>query len=339
MLPFSESDVARYVNESEEARVCLGAAPGACLDLRLLAQGEYNVNYTVWDGERQLPFLVRVNTASQMELDDQIGYEMGALRVLEPCGRTPRAYFADGSRRSFPFGVGIEELLPGRPLDYGCDLGRAVEALACVHTVPVPAGCALMRPERPLRAMLDECAAMWRVYAGWAGADGAVVERVEAMACRARALAEAAGDGAPVRCIVNTELNSGNFLVNDEAPTYIVDWEKPLVADPVQDLAHLLSPTTTFWKTDVLLSRDQMRECLEAYVRAVDGRLEVAGLSERFDVYLTLTCLRGVTWCAMAKVGYAEGTHAAANESTAKKLDAYLSAAYLDEVWRRGGYA
>jgi len=107
MLPFSENDVARYVNESEEARACLGGAPGAALAVRLLAQGEYNVNYTVWEGAHLLPFVVRVNTASQMGLEDQIGYEMGALRVLEPSGRTPRACFADGSRRRFPFGVGI----------------------------------------------------------------------------------------------------------------------------------------------------------------------------------------------------------------------------------------
>ncbi len=339
MLPFSENDVARYVNESEEARACLGAAPGAALAVRLLAQGEYNVNYTVWEGARLLPFVVRVNTASQMGLEDQIGYEMGALRVLEPSGRTPRACFADGSRRRFPFGVGIEELLPGRPLDYETDLGRAADVLACVHTVPVPPACGIVRPERPLRAMLDECASLWRVYAGWAHAEAEVVARVEAMARRARALAEGSGDGAPVRCVINTELNSGNFLVNDDRPTYLVDWEKPLVADPAQDLAHLLAPTTTFWKTDVLLSRERMQRCLEAYVRAVDGRIDVAGLADRFDVYLTLTCLRGVTWCAMAKVGYASGTHAAANASTAAKLDAYLSPDFLDEVWRRGGYA
>ena len=32
----------------------------------------------------------------------------------------------------------------------------------------------------------------------------------------------------------------------------MIDWEKPLWGDPAQDLGHMLAPTTTFWKTDVI---------------------------------------------------------------------------------------
>ena len=50
--------------------------------------------------------------------------------------------------------------------------------------------------------------------------------------------------------MVNTELNSGNFLIDPQGVSSLVDWEKPLVSEPGQDLGHFLAPTTTFWKTD-----------------------------------------------------------------------------------------
>ena len=61
------------------------------------------------------------------------------------------------------------------------------------------------------------------------------------------------------RCCINTELNSGNFLMNGAGKdNYLVDWEKPLYGDPVQDLGHFLAPTTTFWKTDLILTEEEM---------------------------------------------------------------------------------
>ena len=49
------------------------------------------------------------------------------------------------------------------------------------------------------------------------------------------------------RCCINTELNSGNFLMNGAGKdNYLVDWEKPLYGDPVQDLGHFLAPNDNF---------------------------------------------------------------------------------------------
>ena len=60
------------------------------------------------------------------------------------------------------------------------------------------------------------------------------------------------------RCCINTELNSTNFLINGGTyDNFLIDWEKPLYGDPAQDLGHFLAPTTTFWKTDVILSREE----------------------------------------------------------------------------------
>ena len=50
----------------------------------------------------------------------------------------------------------------------------------------------------------------------------------------------------PWPCIVNTEVNSGNFIVNRSQKTiHLVDWEMPRWGDPSQDLCHFCSPLTT----------------------------------------------------------------------------------------------
>ena len=98
------------------------------------------------------------------------------------------------------------------------------------------------------------------------------------------------------------------FLVNDrddnEKEAYLVDWEKPLYGDPAQDLGHFLAPTTTFWKTDVILDQEQIDAFLDTYIEKVNGRFDTTGLKKRTYIYIPVTCLRGITWCAMAWVQY-----------------------------------
>ena len=96
---------------------------------------------------------------------------------------------------------------------------------------------------------------MLKVYMDSALGDCSVKKRLRRLLDRGH---EIAGKGdeetAVTRCCINTELNSTNFLVDDSGFVRLVDWEKPLYGDPAQDLGHLLAPTTTFWKTDTVLS-------------------------------------------------------------------------------------
>ena len=134
------------------------------------------------------------------------------------------------------------------------------------------------------------------------------------------------------RCIVNTELNSGNFLINPGERSYLVDWEKPLVSEPAQDLGHFLAPTTTFWKTDVILSPANIGDFLRQYATAVGGRFDLRSLAERLPLYFTVTCLRGVSWCAMAAVEYAQPGRVLTNADTRAKLGQYLSEDFLKNI-------
>lgn len=304
----------------------------------LLAQGEYNINYALThpvSGER---LLLRVNTGSQMHLDKQIEYEANALKLLEPTGRTPKLLYVDGSKKHLDYGVLVMSYLPGQTIDYlnPQDMNGVAECLADIHAQIVSEDCGLIAPDNLLKAMLEECEQMVSKYMESELGDPQVKSRIRALLDRGWEMISEVSLDAPHKCCINTELNSTNFLVED-GYVRLVDWEKPLYGDPAQDLGHLLTPTTTFWKTDVLYTDEQVDDFLAKYLKAVNGRFSTEGLIERTKLFLTITCLRGITWCAMAWVEYQDPDKLIANESTRKKLDDYLSDWMLTDIEARFG--
>lgn len=301
----------------------------------LLAQGEYNINYSFIHPRTKERFLLRVNCGSQMHLKDQIAYEFHALKLLENSGRTPRAIYLDGSKKLLDHGVMVMEYLPGRALDYHTDLTLAAECLADIHSVRIPESeKKLVCPREPLLAILEECEEMVETYMeSPLGKDG-TKRKIRELLDKAWEKAKDADLGeTPYRSCINTELNSTNFLIGGKGKAnYLIDWEKPLLGDPAQDLGHFLAPTTTFWKTDVILNAEEMEGFLDAYLKYVKGRFDTKGLKERTKVFIEITCLRGITWCAMAWVQYQQPDKLIVNESTYRKLQAYLTDEFLGMI-------
>ena len=224
----------------------------------------------------------------------------------------------------------VMEWLPGRALDYTTDMDIAAHILADIHSTPVPENCRLLHPGHPAQAIYEECLEMVQHYFDWEDADPLVCDLLHQLIDEIGKLPLTADSDAPV-CMVNTELNSGNFLI-DGANSHLVDWEKPLLSEPAQDLGHFLAPTTTFWKTDVILTPQQVKDFTKAYVAAVNGRMDCATLPQRLPLFFTVTCLRGVTWCAMAYREYCQPGRELRNEDTFRKLKAYLDPAFLQNI-------
>ena len=303
----------------------LGIPEGTVLDFSPLGQGEYNTNYTFTHPNGQ-KLVLRINTGSQMHLNDQIGYEFSALKNLEPSGRTPKAFFCDPSRNCL-----VMEYLPGRPLQYETDLPIAAEIFTDIHALSIPTHCRLLEPANPLKAIIEECSQMVSHYYTWEQADPTVTRLLETLEKEISAKDLSAPQGIR-KCMVNTEVNSGNFLINPQGRSYLIDWEKPLISEPAQDLGHFLVPTTTFWKTDVILTPEEIQHFVSCYRQAVAGRFETESLMERLPLYFTVTCLRGVTWCAMAFREYSQPGRAIANADTYRKLQAYLQPDFLENL-------
>ena len=159
----------------------------------------------------------------------------------------------------------------------------AAEILADIHSVPIRPDTKLLRPADPLLSIYNECLEMSALYFRWKNAEGTVCSLLESMIRDAGRLAEdAAGD--PPRCIVNTELNSGNFLINESGQTsYLIDWEKPLLSEPAQDLAHFLAPTTTLWKTSTVLTASEIRRFTDSYRKAARERIDTKAAMGFYD--------------------------------------------------------
>ena len=130
------------------------------------------------------------------------------------------------------------------------------------------------------------------------------------------------------------QVNGGleNMINGEGKANYLIDWEKPLFGNPAQDLGHFLAPTTTFWKTDVILTSEEIEKFIDAYIKAVGNRFKVDMIREHTHAFIPITCLRGITWCAMAWVQYQQPDKLIFNESTFKKLNAYLDMNFLKNI-------
>lgn len=321
-------EVKEYVTTSH-FREAVGLPMEVTEEYELLAQGEYNANYTFIHPVTGEKLVLRVNCGSQMHLENQIEYEANALKLLGNSGRTPKVCFVDGSEGTPGNGVLVMEFIEGTGFDYldEAHMAGAASCLADIHSIEIPENHGLIEPKNSLKAILDECEEMLAVYLESDIPEDATKKRLRALLDNAWKLIPDGEDEGNYKCCINTELNSTNFIVGKHVS--LVDWEKPLYGDPAQDLGHFLAPTTSFWKTDVIFTQEQINWFIEEYLRAVDGRYDTEGLRERTLAFITITCLRGMTWCAMAWVQYQSADKELINESTWIKLNQYLEDSFI----------
>ncbi len=286
-------------------------------DVSLLGAGEYNLNYRIGED-----LVFRINMGSQLGLGkDQIKYEFNALKTLEGTEVTPKAVSYGSGSVFIPFGNLTMEYLEGRPLDYDKDLETAAILLARVHEHDVE-GNSLLKADRPFRTMYEEFISMYSKYKSWEKRDPFVESRIDHFLETAESMG--LNDVISDPCIINTELNNRNFIIGEKS--YIIDWEKPIIGEREQDLAHFMVPTTTNWKTEKILSKDEMDEFLRHYEKQSHYD------RNKLRKYMVFNTLRGVTWCAMAKVEYSNG-RVLSDPITLEKIDKFLSPAFLNLLY------
>lgn len=299
-------------------------------EFSILGHGEYNINYIFNSKTYNKKLVLRIATDSQMDLKNQIRYEYGALELLKNTNRTPKPIYCDDRKELIPYGFLVMEYLPGKHLDYKNDLKLAAEALADIHNEPILETNKLLKPENPIEVIYEECLKMFDKYRTSKYMDIDTKDNIEYLLEKGKNIKTIDIGN---RTIINTELNSGNFLINGEkSNNYIVDWEKPIYGYPAQDLGHFLAPTTTFWKTDIILSREEILFFIDEYCKNSNQYKDEKELWESVKNYLSMNCLRGITWCAMAYVEYQNPDKLIFNDYTYEKIKSYLSSEFLDMV-------
>ncbi len=295
--------------------------------ISFLASGEYNENYHIRIAEiyGQAEYVFRINHGSQLGLKNQIEYEFAVLRALSRSGVTPRPYYCDPEPEIEGLGNGVllMEYLPGRPLEYEKDWRTAASIFATTHSQPVrqqlieqrnpvldiareSKGLIHRYPEHPLTREKDILLAYH--------------EKVLQMAAEAEVLF---ANDPPV--LVNTEVNSHNFIIDDESGRgWLVDWEKAVFSTRYQDLAHFLVPTTTLWKTDFRFSEKEQRQFVATYLEAASLDTDIDTAMRCVDIMQQTILLRAMAWCYMAYHEYTESDRALKNADTFTTIQKYL---------------
>ena len=297
--------------------------------VRFLAQGECNQNFLVADGRQQ--FVFRLNYESQMNLSNQIMYEFQALGYLQPSLRTPKPYYVDDSRRYFPQGLLVMAFIPGRPLDYRSDLTEAAAIFSDIHNLPISDQLPLKREYRLLTDRVAECRQLL-----------APVFKSPHMSAKQLQLFEKAWDRCQKNrrqekifeemncwCINNTEVNAHNFIIGEEQG-WLIDWEKPVISHPCQDLTQFLVSTTTLWRGHHQLTYDEKKLFIDQYTahRSIDQ----GALEEALAIYSPYMMLRALAWSAMAYDQYLSGTKALKNQAIFEKVSQYLEPVFLERT-------
>jgi hypothetical protein len=329
MLP----QVRRYINETDWQNV--PALRGKSFSVAPLAQGEYNLNYFLAAPDRKLVF--RLNVGTQINRDDQILYEYRALKLLADSGVTPTPYYVDDSRSFFQRGILIMEYLPGEPLDYRRDLDHAARLFAVTRGVPVSEDQNhLIREDFPLTLIFEECDGLLQHYFEADLADPDIRDylmTVREWAREARRRERYYRED-PCNCILNTEVNSRNFIVNRQKDTtHLVDWEMPRWGDPSQDLCHFCSPLTTLWKTRCRMTGTDKADFLHTYKAGISDPHLRDTLEERVRLRDPFVYLRGISWSAMGWVAYQTRFDGVRNPDTWATLQRYMNLDFIRSLF------
>ena len=294
-------------------------------DVAFLAAGEYNENYLVESDAGSSVF--RINHGTQLGIHDQIRYEFDVLSAVHASGATPRPLELAHTDARFPRGVLLMEYFSGGQFSYERDYEDAAELFAAIHALPAPED--LIHQPTPVADILSESRGLLSRFPEHPLASTGEMlteyaSRVEELGRKNDALMRNSR-----QCIVNTEVNSSNFVaqVGPGDELKLVDWEKAVVSSRYQDIGHFLVPTTTLWKSDYVFQPETRRRFLERYRNA-------AGLPESLDELDHLTSvmektivLRALSWCYMAYYEYTKTKREPTNPHSYGKINALLSRA------------
>lgn len=327
-----KNTIARYLHSSGwlEKLQCRSFS-----DASFLAAGEYNENWIITattqeNTTRQKHFVFRINHGSQLGLEtEQIQYEFNVLSALKNSAVTPIPHFEDASAGNFDpafnRGVLLMEYLPGTPLDYTQDLDYAAKIFAAVHTQPVPEQNSFVHQQNPVADIVTESLGLLARFNDHPKTD--LRRKLESYSNRITKLGEqyASAFAAEPQIIVNTEVNSGNFIINHELNTaHLVDWEKAVVSSRYQDLGHFIVPTTTLWKTDFIATPEHRHHFLSLYKECTELDQTIEELAILTGILEKTIILRGLSWCYMAWYEYTQQDRALKNNDTFATIERYL---------------
>ncbi len=304
--------------------------------------------------------LARVPKQSQMALDAEsnLAYQAACFARASASGHAPRLHAALPPSPELPMGALIVDEIDGVALPLPDSIDALAQALAAIHTLPVPPDDDRPPLKNPQDALADTFTEVMAQSAYIAGADlayDAEAQIREELVAAGNLLARA--ERPPVTLIA-FDAHPGNFLLAEDGRAVLVDLEKARYGVPAFDLAHATLYTSTTWDvaTYAELSPDRVAGFYAAWLAAVPEPLADKVKPWLLDLR-RMMWLWSVTWCAKWRVKSREAakTGDRTNRSTedwsaelsdpalvahvADRVDHYLEPAIIERVrqdWRGG---
>lgn len=301
------------------------------IEVNFLAQGEYNINYTIHNVDKKYVF--RINTGSQLQLENQIKYEYESIKWLEQSNVTPKVYYYDDSLSYFEYGILIMEFLEGRPLAYDKDLLEAAHIFSNIHSLQVHQYDHFVVEEKLFNDRIREGERLLTNV--W---DSSLVSK------DVKLIFEKIIDWLKVNkdrelyfindrwhVVNNTEVNSHNFIIGKDK-SYLIDWEKPVISDPSQDLTQFIAPTTTMWRGNYILTEEEKDYFFNKYITGLNGSDK--NIKERVHLYTPYLYFRALSWCAYAFIEYHDPNKTIKNMDTFEKIKSYLQVDFINDLYK-----
>ena len=291
-------------------------------------------------GER---VLLRVPKQSQFALaaGENLRYQAACFARVSATGHGPRLHALIEPDERLPMGALVVDRIDGRPPRLPAELEALAEAMARVHSLPMPEAqfrAPLADHRDPVAGILEEIEGQ-AAYLEEAGLDAEARAEIEDELAWARSFAaEVEGRSQPITLVL-TDTHPGNFLIEPSGKAVIVDLEKALYGSPAVDLAHASVYSSTTWDPDTWadLSVDDVATFYRRYLEIAEPEL-AAGLRPWLVPLRRFLFLRAITWCVKWSVlrsrSHREDKHLAANTEdwSAELSDPALIAHVADRV-------
>jgi len=284
-----------------------------------LASGEYNDNYLVNSSSGKYVF--RINHGSQLFIDNQIEYEFTVLKSLEESGVTPRPFFYDNNSSVFGGGVLLMEFIKGNSLDYKKDTDKAAYIFSRIHKQPC--NSRLILQNDPVKDICSESLKLLKKNnpPEYSNVQLLLLNYHDKMIKLSESEKNLFSN--ENLCIVNSEVNSGNFIISENR-SVLVDWEKAVVSYRYQDLGHFLVPTTTLWKTNYMFTPEKKLDFIKSYIRYSKLDISPDEVFYKTGILEKVILLRALSWCYMAYDQYINGNKNLTHNETFIKIKYYL---------------
>lgn len=277
--------------------------------IELIGRSGRNENYLISVNEiyGESRFVLRVNHGSRLGLTDQAEYEFVVLQALRRSGVTPRPFYCDvESCASLGQGALFMEYMPGRPLCYAGDWGKAADILAAVHSQPVDGR--LMVQADPLGGMVRECAGLEKRFDALRHAT--VKAGFDSCLDELREVADAARELMPDEAGVITHGGpySSDFIIDDEmGNAWLVDWECGAVSSRYLDLGTFMGHAALAGEMGFCRNDVERLRFIERYVAAAGLDISNDEALRRSELFEQGAALRAMIWNCVALTGNLEG--------------------------------